>query len=50
MVWLTSQSVWLLVVGCLVIAIAVALGSRYFALWVCPQGIAKRPTPSPRRS
>ena len=36
MVWLTSQSVWLLVVGCLVIAIAVALGSRYFALWVLP--------------
>jgi hypothetical protein len=37
MVWLTSQSVWFLVVGCLVIAIAVAFGSRYVALWILPQ-------------
>jgi hypothetical protein len=36
MVWLTSQSVWLLVVGCLVVAIVVAFGSRYLALWILP--------------
>jgi lipid-A-disaccharide synthase-like uncharacterized protein len=37
MVWLTSQSVWLLVVGCLSIAIAVAFGSRYLVLWILPE-------------
>ena len=37
MVWLTSQSVWLLIVGCLAIAIAVAFGSRYLALWILPE-------------
>jgi hypothetical protein len=36
MVWLTSQSVWLLVVGCLVVAVVVAFGSRYLALWILP--------------
>ncbi|HXB37464.1 MAG TPA: hypothetical protein VNU75_07145 [Acidimicrobiales bacterium] len=36
MVWLTSQSVWLLVIGCLVIAAAVALGSRLLALRLLP--------------
>lgn len=37
MVWLTSQSVWVLVIGCLVIAIAVALVSRQLALALLPQ-------------
>lgn len=36
MVWLTSRSIWVLVVGCLVIAIAVALGSRQLALALLP--------------
>ena len=35
-VWLTSQSVWLLVVACLAIALAVAFGSRWLARAVIP--------------
>jgi len=35
-VWLTSQSVWLLVFGCLAIAIAVAFGSRWLARVLIP--------------
>jgi hypothetical protein len=36
MVWLTSQSVWVLIIGCLVIAIAVAFGARQLALVAIP--------------
>ena len=36
MVWLTSQSVWVLVIGCLLIAVAVALASRQLALLAIP--------------
>jgi hypothetical protein len=37
MVWLTSQSVWVLVVLCLAIAFAVAYGSRELALRTVPE-------------
>jgi Kef-type K+ transport system membrane component KefB len=37
MYWLTSQSVWVLVPGCLAIALAVAFVSRYLALWLIPK-------------
>ena len=36
MVWLTSRPVWVLVVGCLAIGMAVAVGSRYLALRFIP--------------
>jgi hypothetical protein len=36
MVWLTSHSVWVLIVGCLVIAIAIAFSARYLALKLIP--------------
>jgi hypothetical protein len=36
MVWLTSRPVWVLVVGCLGVAMAVALGSRLLALRLIP--------------
>lgn len=36
MAWLTSQSVWVLIIGCLAIAIGVAFGSRVFVLKVLP--------------
>jgi hypothetical protein len=34
--WVTEQSVWTLVFGCLAIAVAVAFGSRYLALALIP--------------
>ena len=36
MVWLTSQPVWVLVVGCVVIALGVGFGSRLLALRIHP--------------
>ena len=36
MVWLTSRPVWVLVIGCLAVAIVVALGSRLLALKFLP--------------
>jgi hypothetical protein len=36
MTWLTSRPVWVLVIGCLVIAMAIAFASRQFVLKVVP--------------
>lgn len=37
MLWLTSQSVWVLVIGCLAVALAIGLGSRALALKFIPE-------------
>lgn len=37
MVWLTSRSVWELVIGCLAVALAIGLGSRAVVLKFIPE-------------